>query len=134
MRLLKADVSSSFSRKAQSMVMDGEQGGVRPRNGVDCTVDWARRSVSPSEIEEFGELVDEVSVNVFVSPEVEMPKGMPNEALEWICSEELHPSWFAKRGKPEDKPNMKLMFITASQIVACANKHLVGAGGGQPRP
>ena len=110
------------------MVMEGEQGGVRPRNGVNCTVDWTQRSVSPSEIEEFGELVDEVSVNVFISPEAKTPKGMPNEALEWTCSEELHPFWFVKRGKPEDKPNMKLMFITASEIVACDIKHLVAAG------
>ena len=110
------------------MVMDGEQGGVRPRNGVNCTVDWTRRSVSPSEIEEFGELVDEVSVNVFISPEMKTPKGMPNEALEWTCSEELHPFWFVKRGKPEDKPNMKLMFLSTSQILACEIRDLVEAG------
>ena len=73
------------------MVMEGEQGGVRPCNGVNCTVDWTQRSVSPSEIEEFGELVDEVSVNVFIAPEVKTPKGMPNEALEWTMPEDLHP-------------------------------------------
>ena len=34
-----------FFRKAFSMVMEGEQGGVRPRNGVYCNVEWNRRSV-----------------------------------------------------------------------------------------
>ena len=62
-----------------------------------------------------------------------MPKGMPNEALEWTCSEELHPFWFVKRGKPEGKPNMKLMFITASHIVACDIKDFV-ASGASPKP
>ena len=56
------------------MVMEGEQGGVRPRNGVNCKVDWIRRSVSSVEVEEFRELVDEVSVNVFIAPEVKVPK------------------------------------------------------------
>lgn len=117
-----------FFRKAQSMVMDGEQGGARPRNGVHCTVDWTRRSVSPPEIEGFGELVDEVSVNVFIAPEVKTPKGMPNEALEWTMSEEQHPFGFVKRGKPGDKPNMKLMFLSTSQILACEIRDLVEAG------
>ena len=64
---------------------------------------------------------------MFISPEVKMPTGMPNEALEWTCSEELHPYWFVKRGKPEDKPNMKLMLLSESQILACDINDLVTA-------
>ena len=101
------------------MVMDGEQGGVRPRNGVNCKVDWTRRSVSSVEVEEFGELVDEVSVNVFIAPEAKVPKGNVNEAVEWTMTEELHPFWYVKRGQPEDKKNMELVFLSTSQILAC---------------
>ena len=60
-----------------------------------------------------------MSVNVFVGPEVKAPKGKPNEALEWTMSEELHPFWHVKRGEPEDKKNMKLVFLLTSQILAC---------------
>jgi hypothetical protein len=45
-----------FFRRSSSMVMEGEQGGVRPRNGVNCKVDWQRRSVSSVEVEAFGSL------------------------------------------------------------------------------
>ena len=101
------------------MVMEGEQGGVRPRNGVNCKVDWQRRSVSSVEVEEFGELVDEVSVNVFIAPEVKVPKGTVNEAVEWTMTEELHPFWYVKRGQPEDQKNMELVFLSSQQILAC---------------
>ena len=101
---------------------------MRPRNGVHCKVDWIRRSVSSAEIKEYGELVDEVSVDVFIAPEMKMPKGTINENVEWTMSEELHPFWFVKRGKPEDKPNMELLFLSTSQIRACDIKNLVAAG------
>jgi hypothetical protein len=117
-----------FFRKANSMVMDGEQGGVRPRNGVHCSVDWTRRSVSNAEIEQFCELVDEVSVNVFIAPETKLPKGRVNEAVEWTMSEELHPFWFVKRAQADDKPNMELVFLSTSQILACDIKTLVEKG------
>ena len=92
---------------------------MRPRNGVNCKVYWQRRSVSSVEVEEFGELVDEVSVNVFIVPEVKVPKGNVNEAVEWTMTEELHPFWYVKRGQPEDKKNMELVFLSTSQILAC---------------
>ena len=111
------------------MVMDGEQDGVRPRNGVNCTVEWTRRSVSVAEVEEFGELLDEVSVNVFIAPEMQQPKGNVNEAMEWTMSEELHPFWYVKRGQPEDKTNMELVFLPTSQILACEAKALKDRGG-----
>ena len=101
------------------MVMEGEQGGVRPRNGVNCTVDWRRRSVSSDEIKNFGELEDEVSVNVFIAPEVKVPKGNLNVAVEWTMTEELHPFWYVKRGQPEDQKNMELVFLSSQQILAC---------------
>ena len=110
------------------MVMEGEHGGVRPRIGVNCTVDWARRSVSSVEVKEFGDLVDEVSVNVFIAPEVKVPKGNVNEALEWTMSEEFHPFWHVKRGQAEDKPNMELVFLSTSQILACDIKALAEKG------
>ena len=110
------------------MVMEGEQGGVRPRNGVHCKVDWTRRSVSSAEIEEFCELVDEVSVDVFIAPEMKMPKGTINENVEWTLSEELHPFWFVKRGTPQDTPNMELMYLSASHINACELAPLTLAG------
>ena len=101
------------------MVMEGEQGGVRPRNGVNCKVDWRRRSVSSVEIKNFGELVDEVSVNVFIAPEVKVPKGKLNDAVEWTMTEELHPFWYVRRGEPADKTNMGLVFLSAQKILAC---------------
>ena len=101
---------------------------MRPRNGVHCKVDWTRRSVSSAEIEEFCELVDEVSVDVFIAPETKVPKGTINENVEWTLSEELHPFWFVKRSTPQDKPNMELMFLSTSQILACDVKALVEAG------
>ena len=78
-----------------------------------------RRSVSSAEVEQFGELVDEVSVNVFIAPEVKVPKGNVNEALEWTTAEELHPFWFVRRGEPEDETNMKLVYLSTSKILAC---------------
>ena len=118
-----------FFRRAHSMVMEGEQGGVRPRNGVNCTVDWARRSVNKQDKSKYGDEEDDVSVKVFVAPEVKAPKGKPNEALEWTMSEELHPFWFVKRGQPWDTSNMELIFLAASHIIACDCKALVQAGG-----
>jgi hypothetical protein len=70
-------------------------------------------------VEAFGELVDEVSVNVFIAPEVKVPKGKMNEAVEWTMTEELHPFWYVKRGQPEDKKNMELVFLSTQQILAC---------------
>ena len=111
------------------MVMDGDQGGVRPRNGVNCKVDWQRRSVSSVEIAKFGELVNEVVVNVFIVPEVKVPKGNVNgEPVEWTMTEELHPFWYVKRGQPEDKKNMELMFLTTNQILALDTKALSDKG------
>ena len=43
-----------FFRKPHSMVIESEQGGVRPRNGVCCNVEWNRRSVSQADLEKFG--------------------------------------------------------------------------------
>ena len=111
------------------MVMEGEQGGVRPRNGVNCKVDWQRRSVSSVEVKEFGELVDEVSVNVFIAPEVKVPKGKLNDAVEWTMTEELHPFWYVKRGQPEDKKNMELVFLSTQQILACDTEEMRANGG-----
>ena len=118
-----------FFRKANSMVMDGEQGGVRPRNGVNCPVHWTRRPVSKLDKEKYGNDVEDVHVNVFVGPEMKVPKGKPNEALEWTKSEELHPFWFVKRCQPWDKSNMELIFLAASHIIACDCAALVQAGG-----
>ena len=101
---------------------------MRPRNGVNCKVDWRRRSVSSDEIKNFGELVDEVSVNVFIAPEVKVPKGKMNEAVEWTMTEELHPFWYVKRGQPEDKKNMELVFLSTSNILACDTLALVEKG------
>ena len=110
------------------MVMDGEQNGVRPRNGVNCTVEWTRRSVSVAEVEEFGELLDEVSVNVFIAPEMQQPKANVNGDMDWTTSEQLHPFWYVKRGQPEDKTNMELVFLPTSQILACEVKPLKKRG------
>ena len=113
-----------FFRRPGSMVMDGELGGVRSRIGVNCKLHWTRRSVSASEVAEFGELVDEVSVNVYIAPETKVPKGNVNEAVEWTMTEELHPFWHVKRGEPEDKTNMELVFLSTSQILACDTNDL----------
>ena len=77
----------------------------------------------------YGGEEDDVTVKVFVGPEVRAPKGKPNEALEWTMSEELHPFWFVKRGQPWDTPNMELIFLAASHIIACDCKALVQAEG-----
>ena len=67
-------------------------------------------------------------MNVFVGPEVKAPRGKPNEALEWTMSEELHPFWFVKRAQADDTPNMELVFLSTSQILACDIKTLVEKG------
>ena len=113
------------------MVMDGEQKNGRPRNGVQCWVDWCSRPSSTDDKRKFGTDVDDVHVNVFVAPEVKTPKGMPNEALEWTKSEELHPFWFVKRGTPCDKPNMELIFLTTAHLISCDCKELVDKGGSE---
>ena len=118
-----------FFRKAHSMVMEGEQSGVRPRNGVNCLVEWQRRPVTKTDKEKFGTEKEDVVVNVFVAPEIRVPKAMPNESLEWTTSEELHPFWFVKRAQPWDTSNMELIFVAASHIIACDCKALVEAGG-----
>ena len=100
------------------MVMEGEQGGVRPRNGVQCTVDWARKSVSERDKEVHGDDVEDVSVDVFVAPEVRSPSGMPNEALQWTRSAELHLFWFVKRAQPWETSNMELVYVKMDQIIA----------------
>ena len=102
---------------------------MRPRNGVNCPVHWTRRPVSKLDKEKYGNDVEDVHVNVFVGPEMKVPKGKPNEALEWTKSEELHPFWFVKRCQPWDKSNMELIFLAASHIIACDCKALVQAGG-----
>ncbi len=58
-------------------------------------------------------------MNVFIAPEVKVPKGKMNEAVEWTMTEELHPFWYVKRGQPEDKKNMELVFLSTQQILAC---------------
>ena len=67
-------------------------------------------------------------MNVFIAPEVKLPRGTVDEALEWTMSEELHPFWFVKRAQAEDKPNMELLFLSTSQILACDIKTLVEKG------
>ena len=79
--------------------------------------------------QKYGNDVEDVFVKVFVGPEAKVPKGKPNEALEWTMSEELHPFWFVKRGQPWDTSNMELIFLAASHIIACDCKALVQAGG-----
>ena len=113
-----------FFRKLHSMVMEGEQEGARPRNGVYCRVEWTRRPVGFAEVAKYGEREDDVSVKVFIMPEVKVPKGNPDEALEWTMSEELHPFWFVKRGGAEDTTNMKLVYLSTSQILACDTTQL----------
>ena len=51
-----------------------------------------------------------------------------NEAVEWTMTEELHPFWYVKRGQPEDKKNMELVFLSTSNILACDTKALVEKG------
>ena len=67
-------------------------------------------------------------MDVFIAPEMKMPKGTVNENLEWTLSEELHPFWFVKRGTPQDTPNMELMYLSASHINACELAPLTLAG------
>ena len=101
------------------MVMEGEQNGVPPRNGVYCNVDWLRRPTSKAELDEFGDVADEVSVKVFDAPEVKLPKASVNYSLEWTKTEEMHPFWFIKRGKHhEDIPNMELIYGHVNHIMA----------------
>ena len=81
------------------MVMEGEQNGVRPRNGVYCNVDWTRRFASKVEQEKFGEA------------ELKVPRGNINESLDWTKTEGLDPFWFIKRGLPHvDIPNMDFVW------------------------
>ena len=111
------------------MVMEGEQNGVRPRNGVYCNVDWTRRPASQAEIEKFGDTEEEVDVPVFIAPEIKVPRSNYNMTLDWTQNEELHPFWFTKRAKPltVDIPNMELIYLPVQQILAVDLKALVKA-------
>ena len=72
-----------FFRKPDSMVMEDDQCGARPRNGVCCTVSFTRHLESIVELERSGEFAADVSVNVFIAPEVNVPKRKVNTALAW---------------------------------------------------
>ena len=128
----KIDVGTCVARivfrKPYSMVMEGEQNGVRTRNGVYCNVDWTRRSVSKVDVEKSRDESEEVSVKVSISPNPKLPKGDINESLDWTKTEELHPFWFIKRAKPlHDIPNMELIYCPASHILASGFEALVKA-------
>ena len=109
------------------MVMEGEQGGVRPAKGVYCNVQWVRGPLSEIEREKVGGWAEEVSVKVLVAPERKFPRGKIT-CLDWIKTEEVHPFWFIKRGKPhEDVPNMELAYNSVSHIMAAPFQALVKA-------
>jgi hypothetical protein len=57
-----------------------------------------------------------------------VPKGKMNEAVEWTMTEELHPFWYVKRGQPEDKKNMELVFLSTQQILACDTEEMRAKG------
>ena len=110
------------------MVMEGEQNGVRTRNGVYCNVDWNGRSVGKVDVEKFGGESEDVSVKVFISPEWKLPKGDTIESLDWTKNEELHPFWFIKRAKPlHEIPNMELIYCPVNHILAFGFEALVKA-------
>ena len=67
-------------------------------------------------------------MKVFIAPGMKVPKGNVNEAVEWTMADELHPFWYVKRGQPEDKKNMELVFLSTSQILACDAKALIVKG------
>ena len=86
------------------MVMEDDQCGARPRNCVYCTVSFTRHSASNAELERFGKLVPEVSVNVFIAPEVKVPKRQGECSLgldQWGASSIL--ACQAGRGVREDE-------------------------------
>ena len=57
-----------FFRKESSMVMEGEQNGLRVRNGVHCKVTWTQGPVSETQVEAFGEYNEEFEQSVFITP------------------------------------------------------------------
>jgi len=78
---------------------------------------------SIAETERSGEFAAEVSVNVFIAPEVKVPKGKVNTAL--ACANgELHPFWFIKRGVGPEKTNMELVYLSTSTLLACDTRVL----------
>ena len=112
-----------FFRKPDSMVMEDDQCGARPRNGVCCTVYFTRHLESIAETVRSGEFAAEASVNVFIAPEVKVPKGKVNTALAW-ANGELHPFWLVKRGVGPEKTNMKLVYLSTSNSLACDTRAL----------
>ena len=113
-RLKKVGASSHFFRKESSMVMEGEQNGLRVRNGVHCKVTWTQGPASEAQLEAFGEYNEEFEQSVFITPEYKVPRVNTNMTLDWTKNEELHPFWFVKRWKPltEDIPNMELVYTS----------------------
>ena len=103
------------------MVMEGEQNGLRVRNGVHCKVTWTQGPASEAQLEAFGEYNEEFEQSVFITPEYKVPRVNTNMTLDWTKNEELHPFWFVKRWKPltEDIPNMELVYFTVQQVLAC---------------
>ena len=103
------------------MVMEGEQNGLRPRNGVHCKVTWTQGPASETQVEAFGEYNEEFEQSVFISPEYKVPRVNSNLNLDWTKNEELHPFWFIKRCKPlsEDIPNMELVYFPVQQVLTC---------------
>ena len=114
-----------FFRKPHSMVMEGEQGGVRPRNGVYCRVTWTRREERISEREKFGDVVEDFAVSVFIAPGAKLPKDIVNEAIDWTMAEEMHPFWFVQRGKEHDTTNMELVYNNVQNIMSCDPLELI---------
>ena len=100
------------------MVMEGEQGGVRSAKREYCNVQWVRGPSSETGRENSGGFAGEVSVTVFVAPELKLPRGKIT-CLGWTKTVEVHPLWFIKRGKPHEYvPNMELVYNSVSHIMA----------------
>ena len=94
------------------MVMEGEQNGLRPRNGVHCKVTWTQGPASETQVEASGEYNEEFEQSVFISPEYKVPRVNSNLNLDWTR--------FIKRCKPlsEDIPNMELVYFPVQQVLA----------------
>ena len=110
------------------MVMEGEQGGYRPRNGVYCRVSWAKREESKTETDKFGELSEHVEVSVFISPEVRVPKNSVDESTDWTTSEEMHPFWFLLRGREHDMTNMVMVYDNVTNVLTRDPLNLLNMG------
>ena len=99
------------------MVMEGEQGGYRPRNGVYCRVSWTKLEESKAETDKFGELSEPVEVSVFISPEMKVPKNSVDASTDWTASEEMHPFWFLLRGREHDMTNMVMVYDNVTNVL-----------------